>query len=291
MGKLKKQEAMQFLVSSHPQTSLRIKAADIPVVLRCEDTEFVETLRWHYRLFGERENLEGALVQIDISIVNRLSGDTLSEGLSFAKKTISFLSRQATGSYSISERKARLQLLNKNPVESLGNFLRNLYTILLLSGQGLVLHAAGILKEGRVYIFFGASGSGKTTIANLSSTCGVLSDDQVFLKVTGEGRFAAFALPYFGDLQRDLPGSGPFTVGGLFYLVKDKAVYLRKLPIYEAMAKLITTPNLPAGLIDFSGLLRKNQDLLRQMPGYALHFMPADSFWRCIDEYCRGLPK
>ena len=65
--------------------------------------------------------------------------------------------------------------------EEVEYFLRVIYALLVFQAGGLLFHAAGIVRDGQCYLFFGHSGSGKTTVARLSSTDLVLNDDLVVL--------------------------------------------------------------------------------------------------------------
>lgn len=258
---------------------LRIESVDIPFFLRCKDKRFIADLKQRYRHFlGCREKRKA--VRINIRIIDKLPDEA---AITSTPKTIRLANHQLRGTFNPAERIAHLQLLNRNPVESLDIFLRNLYTVLLLNEQGLVLHAAGIVRKRGAYIFFGTSGSGKTTVARFSSRYSILSDDQVFIKQIN-GSFRACPV-------RDgkvFNGAGPFSIAGLFYLVKDKKVFLRKMPISQALAKIITIPNLPQELIPFEELLNRFAQLLEAIPCFELHFLPDGSFWRCIDGYFKS---
>ncbi|MEW5720507.1 MAG: hypothetical protein AB1817_17925, partial [Chloroflexota bacterium] len=55
------------------------------------------------------------------------------------------------------------------------NFLRVLYAWRCLEDGALLVHASGIIRNGRGYAFFGPSGSGKTTTTRLSPRDTILS--------------------------------------------------------------------------------------------------------------------
>ena len=283
------------------EANLRIEVADIPIVLRCRDKRFISDLKQYYEHFlsKRRRNQE---ISVNIKILDNLPTKVSGlPGISFSSNKINVCNSQLLGIFDPVNKEAQLQLLKTNPIESLGNFLRNIYTILFLGDRGLVLHAAGIVRGKFTYIFFGASGSGKTTISRLSSNYSILSDDNVFIKETNPVRdagikgeafsngvnssFKVFAMPYGVDSQINPPEVGPLAIKGLFYLVKDQEVYLRRMPKYEALAKIITIPNLPRKLIAGDVLLGRFRRLLESVPCFELHFLANSSFWRCIDEH------
>ena len=112
----------------------------------------------------------------------------------------------------------------------LGTLLRNIFTLMsILRDEGIALHAAGILKNGRVYVFMGPSGSGKTTVAKLSKEYTVLSDDLVIIKPI-DGAYCAFPTPCWLDMQRGYRENRPYPIGGIFKLVKDDKIYLKEIP-------------------------------------------------------------
>ena len=63
---------------------------------------------------------------------------------------------------------------------ALANFLRVTYALLLIRHGGFLFHSAGMIRNGCGYLFYGHSGSGKTTVSRLSQNhVTLLSDDLV----------------------------------------------------------------------------------------------------------------
>lgn len=268
---------------------LGIEAADIPVILRCKDKRFISDLKLCFQHFlSDKARKENICVNIEIR--DRLPNKVLDLQVSdlpamSSSNRINVYNHHLLGTFDLSKRHAELVLRETIPLQSLGNFLRNVYTLLFFNEQGLVLHAAGIVRKKSAYIFFGASGSGKTTIARFSSGYTILSDEHVFIKERN-GLFKAFAIPYSGgDVQKTCSKLKSFVIKGLFSLVKDKDIYMRKMPTSEALAKLITIPNFPQRFVALDSLLDRFKRLVESVPCFELHFLPDSSFWRCIDEY------
>ena len=89
-------------------------------------------------------------------------------------------------------------LANKYAFE---NFVRRLYSSLLLKNNGFLLHASGVISKGRGYIFTGVSGAGKTTAAKASKRNGlILSDEIVALRKTGNS-WTLFGTPFMGLMK------------------------------------------------------------------------------------------
>jgi hypothetical protein len=167
------------------------------------------------------------------------------------------------------------------------NVLRMIYFFNILKSPGLMLHASGVGRDGKAYVFPGPSGAGKTTIVRSSSGLPVLSDDIVAVhfpdKLSPANQPQAHGSPIYGDWGK--PGeklSAPLQ--GLYFPVKDGENRLVKLTTKETLARLLpcvcsfsTMPSRQEAL--FSLALK----LADSTPGYALHFKPGPDFWQVIN--------
>ncbi len=79
-------------------------------------------------------------------------------------------------------------------------FLRVVFSLLLLEYDGFLLHAAGLSRDNRGYVFTGPSSSGKTTLAGSATDFNVLSDELVIIKKDG-GKFLLFSTPFAGEFK------------------------------------------------------------------------------------------
>jgi hypothetical protein len=77
-------------------------------------------------------------------------------------------------------------------------FLRIFFSFLLLGEEGFLIHAAGLEKNGRGYLFTGPSDSGKTTVARTARGVRVLNDELVAVKKVSGG-YRVFSTPFKGD--------------------------------------------------------------------------------------------
>lgn len=106
--------------------------------------------------------------------------------------------------------------------QCLDAFLRSLIGALLLRSGGLMLHSAGLVRNGKAYLFLGRSGAGKSTLSRLAAAagCEVLSDEINLLRPE-KGRFRAYGSPFWGEMcANGRPGSWP--LGGVFLLEKAR---------------------------------------------------------------------
>jgi hypothetical protein len=166
---------------------------------------------------------------------------------------------------------------------SLENFLRAVYAHLALDHDGFLLHAAGVVKDGRAYLFFGPSGSGKTTVAGLADGGRVVSDDLILVLPGVGDRPAAVSIPFRGH-QAELPAAqASFGIAGLYRLVKDRRVALEAMGPARAVSEI-------AGSLPFvtdrpengARVLEVVGRAVEVAPVFRLHFRKDASFWEVV---------
>jgi hypothetical protein len=157
------------------------------------------------------------------------------------------------------------------------------------SVDSIMLHGVGIKDRENGYMFLGLSGSGKTTIANLSSGKDIISDDGIIVERDRSG-FSMSASPIDQtSIQGDGSGGNRHGRAGLsmgFLLVKDNKNFLEKLLPENACSIILKNhihyfryfPN--KGVEKTFYLI---SDLCRRVPFYLLHFKKDASFWRSIE--------
>lgn len=180
------------------------------------------------------------------------------------------------------QRRAELQLSAAQPLEEMDYFLRMICALVAFEAGGLMFHAAGILRRGKAYVFYGHSGSGKTTIAHLSAGEQIISDDLLLIMPSPEG-WQAHATPFWNQWHAQ-PPTVPEPLFGLFRLVKDQRVYLEPVSRAHAVAEMAgSAPVISADPDRSQALLQRCQSILDTVPAYRLHFLKDTSFWRVID--------
>lgn len=187
----------------------------------------------------------------------------------------------------------RLETLSTKPIRYLAVFLRNLFSFLIVRGGGFVLHACGVIKDGKGYVFIGSSGSGKTTVARSSPNSIILSDDLVFIRPLipdsasdfARGDYRMFSTPKWGDWKGNDGINRPFPVNGLFVLVKDRELYLKKISYAKGTSMILTIPGLYNSDRFGESALDRWIDLVMGIPCYELHFPLDGDIWRCIEHY------
>jgi hypothetical protein len=190
---------------------------------------------------------------------------------------------------------AELQLHSIEPARDVEYFLRIVLAFFALRQGGLLLHCAALKRAdarcandggGRVYLFVGQSGSGKSTVAALSQAAGratALGDDLILLRPE-RGGWRAYGTPFWNFQSTGRAGevqAGSIT--GIYKLVQDRAVFAEPMGRAAAAAELLANspivndqPALLAILFD------RCRDIATAIGVCRLHFRKDDAFWDVI---------
>lgn len=182
-----------------------------------------------------------------------------------------------------------LELSSAYPIEDIDYFLRVALALIAHNADCVLMHTAGIIKNDNAYLFFGHSGSGKTTICQSSlnsSSFGayrILNDDLVLLQPHGK-MWLAHGTPFWNPTQ--IKPSNQFApIAGMYYLVQDKQVFTQKLSKSMAIAALLSNiPVIPQDTVRSIHMLNLLNRIQNSTPVYELHFLPDNSFWNVIQE-------
>jgi hypothetical protein len=164
---------------------------------------------------------------------------------------------------------------------ALDSLLRMWLSWALLPETGFLLHAATVTRNGKAYVFFGRSGAGKSTIASLSQTGAVFTDEISLLRRV-DGEWRAFGTPFWGEFRAD-GANRSAPLAGLFRLLQspeDRVEPVRPADLLKAL--------LPCVLF-FSSRVDDHERLLDilatascEVAGYNLQFQKNRSFWEVI---------
>jgi hypothetical protein len=168
------------------------------------------------------------------------------------------------------------------------SFLRICYSFLAVESSGLLLHSAGVIRDGKGYVFPGVSGTGKSTIATLATDRETVLSDELVVVRKMRGGYLVYSTPFYGTNESvDLNANVPLKAA--FLPVKDSEVYARRAKPSRALAKLLSS------VLFFGQEAGSNQrlmdisaDIVAQIPFYDLHFRRDASFWECIGELENG---
>jgi hypothetical protein len=178
---------------------------------------------------------------------------------------------------------ANLVFKSWNPINDIDYFLRIIVAYGLFRLGGLLLHSAGIVRSDQAYIFFGHSGSGKSTVANYSANDIILSDDLVGLLPTEKGIFA-LSTPFWnfgGEISKKCNAQ----VFGLFHLIQNTRVFIEPLRTSMAISEILS--NIPVLAMDESicdQLVDNIRNIIHKVQVYSLNFKRDDSFWGIVEQ-------
>lgn len=139
---------------------------------------------------------------------------------------------------------------------------------------GVMMHASSVRIDGRILIFAGMSGAGKTTIARLwRAHGGILLNDERTLIHAGSGQTLAGASPWHGEENQVDPAVGP--VAGIFFLNQAARNQLRPLPLSKSLPRMMTTAFVPVFIPDGPALtLAACHTILEAAPTFLMDFTP-----------------
>jgi len=160
--------------------------------------------------------------------------------------------------------------------------LRILHTLLLARDGGFLVHAASALRNGRAFLFAGASGAGKTTIARLAPPDVTLLTDEIsYLRPLNEGYFA-FGTPFTGELAE--PGENLLApVAALCLLGKGPENRLEPVGVAAAARSLLENILFFARDPELVNLVFESAcDFVSRVPVFRLTFVPDSRVWDMI---------
>lgn len=267
------------------QQSCLIGVAGLNTRVISKNTDLVMALKKRYEEYpcsGE------SLLEVKIDTVGQMRASSLIDhGTLFMNGVCNFQAPGYEGFIDAEKGKGELSLSSKRILDEVDYYLRVAYALLAFDAGGMMFHAAGILRNGEAHLFFGHSGSGKTTVARVSRDDIILNDDLLLLipgKLSGnqESMWMAYATPFWNPTQvAPTNKSGP--VVGLYRLVQDKEVYLEPMSSGQALAELVSNiPVIPDDPSRGGILLQRGIRFLGNVPAQRLHFLQDDSFWNVI---------
>ena len=171
---------------------------------------------------------------------------------------------------------------------ALENFLRVLYAHTLLGRDSFLLHSAGLVRDGRAYLFFGPSGSGKTTVTTLSPEATVLSDDLTLVKVVEhDGRLSCYSssVPFRGVFAPRPERETLYPVVGFFRLVQDTEDSVVPLSGARAVGEVVASLPFVTERPERAGrAIDVVSKAVAAAPVSQLHFRKDRTFWNVIGE-------
>jgi hypothetical protein len=200
----------------------------------------------------------------------------------FEDKVLRFTAPHCTGFVDARRLDARFIIIAPQPFEPIDYGIRAALALLAFEAGGLLFHAAGLARRGRGFAFFGYSGSGKTTVARVSTDALILNDDLVVL-LPQAAHWDMIATPFSNPTQVTTAGPQVVPLAALYRLEQDRRVFVEPIEPATALAEVIaSSPVISADPDRAAGLLARLEQLVAAVPVQRLHFLPDASFWAVV---------
>lgn len=148
-------------------------------------------------------------------------------------------------------------------------------SVLPLQG-GMLLHSAGLVIDGRAYLFYGPSGAGKSTLAAVSPYP-VLSDELV--AIVRDGEFFARSTGFWGTLDRGDAPRGRFPLAALIEIRQTQELEIHRLDRVSTIRRLIGVTVVPPAGPLWNHALAVIGRLAHEVPSFSMGWHPGTEPW------------
>jgi hypothetical protein len=267
------------LRSSVPDHGVVVTIGEVSVNLRTDDDAYRRALRNHYHRFvGLTENAEFSFdIELTDSKINDPNDDVK------VRRSSSLWSFERGDFHAEWNMASNTGAIRQSAnLYSIDAALRIFHTVVLATRGGFLLHAASAIRNGKAFVFTGASGAGKTTIARLAPVDATLLTDEVSYVGNNPAGYRAYGTPFAGELAKLGENvSAPISV--LYLLAQGPANRIEPVGASDAIRMVL------ANTLFFA----RDQYLVRsvfesvcrlvdQIPVHRLTFVPDAFVWEAI---------
>jgi hypothetical protein len=269
------------------QHEIAIEIGNVPILLRTVDGNFRDLLASHYA--GFIVNAANPKIEFDVDVVpltpETSEGNPNSDGsdvkVSITNGEWCFRRSDFVARWDPRGRHGRV----RQPATpySVDAFLRIMHTLILAQQGGFLLHAASAVRNGRAFVFSGASGAGKTTISRLAPPdVRLLTDEISYIRREGGG-YLACGTPFCGELER--PGTNCVSpIDSVFLLAKGTENRIDPLPASEALRSLLRNILFFAEDTELvRSVFRSAWDFVQKVSVRRLTFVPDARVWGMLE--------
>lgn len=151
--------------------------------------------------------------------------------------------------------------------------LRKMSRLILDDYNGILIHAAAILYQGKAYLFLAPSGTGKTTHIMLWKKClgeqmQILNGDKPFLRLHAGG-ITVYGSPWQGKERYGINSSAP--LGGVFLLNRGTENTVRRASVPEMIPGIVRATVFPEDAQGRNKVLDFVSAICEQVPTGVLH--------------------
>lgn len=145
---------------------------------------------------------------------------------------------------------------------------------------GIFLQSSCVVEREKAYIFAGASGSGKSTVAKVSEPRTILSDEATLLHISDGGEMWVYDSPFRSRLKSRNP-LFRFRPAGIFLLYRSNEVKKRILQKADAMLHMMDHLfHWPYDEGEVQKALQLCKQVVDNVEVSQLFFQENDTFWR-----------
>jgi hypothetical protein len=265
------------------QHQVLVKIASFVVALNTSDDTVAQSLKQRYHEFlGSSETPD---ISVTLKIVpgalyiEPKPGPWIIES-SYENDRLVYCSYQERGQVDLISGEGYLEM---DPTTQVDNFLRTIYAWLCVTNDALLLHSAGVIRDGFGFVFFGPSGAGKTTTSRLAAKRGhVVSDDLVIISCDENG-CTLHGVPFKGELSEAPRANQQAPLKGLYRLRQVTSHYLEPISHIKAVADLVAaSPFIVREKRLSEQLMKVCSKIAKCVPVQQLHFKRDDGFWEVI---------
>ena len=267
------------LIAEVERLSLTIEIGEMPVRVQTSDRMLFDLLHRMYRGFvGPTEHAEVDLT-VELALPEHGPADapvhvtcqkgrwTLERGDFFSEW------EPATG---------RGWIRHTDSPYSVDAVLRILHSILLATRGGFLLHSASLIRDGKVFLFAGASGAGKTTISRLAPPDVTLLTDEISYVRRQSSGYVAFGTPFAGELAK-LGENVSAPISHLYLLAKGQENRIDPVAPAEAARSLLSNVLFFANDDELvQAIFHSAFEFVSRVPVSRLTFVPDVRVWELI---------
>lgn len=270
---------MPELIAEVDRLSLVIEIGGIPARLNATDPDFLRMLEARYDGFLGASDSVAAEFDVDLSCPN------------FPDPEADVRVTLNSGQWSLERGDFRAQWdprsgrgairQSANPY-SIDSVLRIVHTLVLVKQGGFLLHSASAVRNGKAFLFAGASGAGKTTISRLAPPdSALLSDEISYIRKQRDG-YLAFGTPFTGELAK-LGENISAPIAALYLLAKGDENRIEPIASVEAIRSLLANMLFFADDPELVQLAFHSAcEFVDRVPVFRLTFVPDARVWEFI---------
>lgn len=260
-------------------SSVVVEIGSLPIRLHCDDTAFLRQIRERYAGYVDSRDDADFDFEIELAPPEAVSND---EDVNVICRAGCWLMRRGDfrAEWNIPTGRGRIRQ-TKSPY-SLDSVLRIVHTLLLARRGGFLLHASSAIRNGRAFLFSGASGAGKTTMARLAPPDAALLSDEISYVIRSQDSYFAVGTPFYGELAR--PGENRSApIESVYLLAKGPKHAIEPIRGADAVRGLMSNILFFARDPEFvKPVFDSAFDFVSQVPVRRLTFAPDSSIWELI---------